>query len=224
MERLVAQRGRDFSGVIRVTTPEAIANIALAPWLAEFMELYPDIRIEMIASDQRLDLARGEADIALRAGTMPDGGGIVVRKLARCNWGIYCSRAYAEKRGAPKSAAELNDHLIVGADGWMAKLDPFLWVAEHAPRAKVRSVSSTVVNMIYAIKAGHGVGPLPCLMAAQEPEIVECFLLTHLDYHYYLATRAALKDVPRVKAFNDFIVSRSSAFKYVLEGRPGKKR
>lgn len=67
--------------------------------------------------------------------------------------------------------------MIVGADGWLATLDPYAWFARIAPNAKVRSVSSTVTNMLYAIKAGHGVVPLPCLMAAVEGDLIECFPL-----------------------------------------------
>jgi DNA-binding transcriptional LysR family regulator len=216
---LVGQRKRSLSGVIRVTTPEALANFALTPWLAEFMELYPDIRVEVIAADQRLDLARGAADIALRAGRLPTEDGIVVRKLANAPWGLYCSKAYATKHGAPKTIEEVNGHMVVGADGWLASLDPYVYVAQHAPRAKVRSVCTTVVNVAYAIKSGHGVGALPCLLAFAESDNIECFRFEHLPYLYYLATPETLKDVPRIRAFSDFIVSRSAAIKHVLEGR-----
>jgi DNA-binding transcriptional LysR family regulator len=115
---------------------------------------------------------------------------------------------------------ELNEHLLVGADGWLATLEPYEWIAKAAPRAKIRSISSTVINMVYAIKAGHGASPLPSMMAAMEPDLVECFPLPQLKYFYFLATRESLKDVPRVKAFNDFVVSRAAAFKHVLLGRP----
>src|SRR5258708_1826183 len=88
LERLIAQRSRQLSGVIRVTTVEIIANMMLTPWLSEFMDLYPDIRVEVIVTDQRLDLSRGEADIAIRAGYMPTGSGVVVRKLADAPWAL----------------------------------------------------------------------------------------------------------------------------------------
>jgi DNA-binding transcriptional LysR family regulator len=220
LARLLQQRSRELSGVIRVTTPEALANMLLTPLLAEFMELYPDIRVEVLAVDQKLDLSRGEADVALRAGRMPTEGGIVVRKLTECPWSLYASKSYGEKFGFPESVEGLNNHLVIGANGWLATSEPFVWLAKVAPRAKVRSVSSTVINTLYAIKAGHGIGPLPCLMAAAESDLVECIPLHHFDYHYYLVTRESLKDVPHVRAFNDFIVCRASAMKEALQGRP----
>jgi len=222
LARLLQQRSRELSGVIRVTTPEALANLLLTPLLGDFMELYPEIRVEVIATDARLDLARGEADVSLRAGRMPTDAGVVVRRLGECPWGLFASESYAEKLGLPEKVEDLNNHLLVGADGWLATREPFTWLAEVAPRAKVRSVSSTLINMVFAIKAGHGVGPLPCAMGGPEPDLVECFRLVEMQYHYYLITREVLKDVPHVRAFNDFIVCRAGALKHVLQGRPAK--
>jgi DNA-binding transcriptional LysR family regulator len=94
-----------------------------------------------------------------------------------------------------------------------------MWLADAAPRAKVRSVSSTLINMVFAIKAGHGVGLLPCAMGGAELGLVECFRLFEGENHYYLVTREALKDAPHVRAFNDFLVGRTGALKDVLQGR-----
>jgi DNA-binding transcriptional LysR family regulator len=219
LAQLLQQRSRELSGVIRVTTPEALANLVLTPLIGEFMELYPDIRIEVIATDMRLDLARGEADVSLRAGRTPTDAGVVARRLAECPWGLYASETYAQKFALPQNVDDLNNHQLVGADGWLATGEPFRWLAEAAPRAKVRSVSSTLINMVYAIKAGHGVGLLPCAMGGAEPELVECFRVSDMQYQYYLVTREALKGAPHVRAFNDFIVGRAGALKDVLQGR-----
>jgi DNA-binding transcriptional LysR family regulator len=223
LERLVAQRSRHLSGAIRVTAAEIIANMILTPWLSEFIDLYPDIRVEVIATDKHLDLARGEADVAFRAGYLPTGSGMLVRKLADAPWGVYCSKTYAAKRGHPTCGEELNDHIVIGVEGTLAKLDLFVWFAQVTSGAKMRNVSNSVANLLSAIKAGHGVGPLPRPMGVSDPDLVECFELPQFKYGYYLLTREALKDVPRVKAFNEFIIGRAVALKHMLEGRPAGK-
>jgi DNA-binding transcriptional LysR family regulator len=58
---------------VRITTVQDIANVTVTPWLGEFMNLYPDIRVEVIATERCLDLNSGEADIAIRAGSETDG-------------------------------------------------------------------------------------------------------------------------------------------------------
>ncbi|MFC7735155.1 LysR family transcriptional regulator [Roseomonas sp. GCM10028921] len=222
LARLAARHRRALAGVIRVTTTEGLANSVFTPWLADFTEAYPDIRVEMIADERRLDLARGEADIAIRATKAPDGAGIVARRIADAPWGVYCSRGYAARRGMPAEPSALEGHLLIGADGALATVDPFAWLARAAPGATVRTVCSSIVNMVFAIRAGSGVGPLPCAMAAAEPELVECFPMPHFGYRLFLLTRAELKDLPRIRAFNDFIVARAASMRHVIEGRPSR--
>jgi len=226
LERLAALRGRSLSGVIRVTTIEKLASLILTPMLAEFIDLYPEVKVEVICADHRLDLARGDAEIAIRAGNMPTEPGIVVRKLADDPWAVYCSPPYAAKHGMPRCGDDLNSHWIIGPEGHISKLSPFIWLANAAPRARVRSVCNSGVNMLAAIKAGHGVGPLPKIVVyGAESELIECFSLPQLDSAFYLATRADMKDVPRIKAFSEFVVARMAAVKPILEGRSdGTKR
>lgn len=216
---LVEQRKRNFSGTVRVTAPDAIAITLITPALAEFMELYPDIRIEVIGTDTRLDLMRGEADIALRAGNFPKDPGVVVRKLADSPWGMYCSEAYAKKHGVPKCLDDVNDHYMAGVEASMAAREHFAMIARQTPRAKIRSISSNIVNLRVAIKEGHGVGALPRALAYWERGLVECFLLKELKYAFYLVTPKTLKDLPRIKAFSDFLAKKCIERRDLLEGQ-----
>lgn len=225
LEQLAAQRGRTLSGAIRVTTMENLASRILTPVLPEFMDLYPEIKVEVICADHRLDLARGDADIAIRAGNMPTEPGIVVRKLADDPWAVYCSPTYAAKHDVPKCPDDLNSHWVIGSEGHISKLTPYVWLAKAAPRARVRSVCNSIVNALAAIRAGHGVGPLPqIVVSGAETDLIECFALPQLESGFYLATREDMKDLPRIRAFSEFIVARMAAVKPILEGRSGAKR
>jgi DNA-binding transcriptional LysR family regulator len=220
LEQLAAQRRRTLSGAIRVTTIENLASLILTPMLAEFIELYPEVKVEVICTDLRLDLARGDADIAIRAGNMPTEPGLVVRRLADDPWSVYCSPAYAAKNGVPKCGDDLNSHWIIGVEGNFIKLNPFIWLADAAPRARVRNVCNSGVNMLAAIKAGYGVGLLPKIAVyGAETELIECFPVPEFESGFFLVTRADIKDVPRIKAFSEFIVARMAAAKPILEGR-----
>ena len=215
--RLIAQRRRDLSGVLRVTTPEIFANFWLTPWLAAFMDQYPEIQVEVVATDQRLDLVRGEADIAVRAGAMPTDPGLVVRRLSDYHWTLCCSQSYAEKYGVPSSGEALNDHFVIGSDGPLSRLAPHAWLAQNAPRAKRRSTCSSVANMIAAVKAGHGVGFLPDTVLMVETDVVECFPLPGSKYSFYIVMPEAMKDQPRVRVFCDFLIARANTAKHLME-------
>lgn len=220
LARLVAQQGRKLSGVIRVTTNESLANSFVTPWLGEFAEIYPDIRVQMIIDDRRLDLARGEADVAIRAGSRPTDGALVVRALSVVTWSLYCSRAYAARRGVPTSAEELNDHLILGGEGTLAGLPGMLWMAEKAPRAVVAAHSNSMSNLLASVKAGLGVTTLPCVVGDPEPDLVRCIAdVPELDSEMVLVTRSDMKDLPRMRAFTDFLIAHVSAVRHRLAAR-----
>jgi DNA-binding transcriptional LysR family regulator len=216
----IAQQHRHLAGVIRVTTNESMANTFVTPWLAEFAEIYPDIRIQMIVDDRRLDLARGEADVALRAGSLPTDGALVVKKLCVVPWNIYCSQAYAARRGRPLNIEDLNEHSIIGGEGAFANLPSMRWLRDKAPRAKVVALSNNMSNLIATLKAGLGVTGLPCVDAEAEPTLLRCFEdLPELDSELFLLTRAEMKDLPRVRAFTDFISAKIASARDRLAAR-----
>jgi DNA-binding transcriptional LysR family regulator len=218
VEYAVGQQRRGLAGAVSITTTEAIAVSVLTPWVADFMDLYPDIRVEMIASERRLDLAAGEADLAIRAQKQPEGSGVVSRKIAHSTWSVYCSAGYAERRGAPRSLDELGAHAVIGYDGPLAQLDLCRWFQDAAPPASIRSKCISIINMYAAVRAGQGVGLLPCAEALNEPTLVECFAAPDFGYGLFLVTNAAVKDLPRVRALSDFIVARSVSMRRQLEG------
>jgi DNA-binding transcriptional LysR family regulator len=218
LERLATEQARHLSGVIRVTTVEDVADAMLTPLLAEFIDQYPDIRVDVIATERRLDLSRGEADIAIRASNSPAEPGTTVRKLAEGRWSLYCSRAYASKHGTPKRTGDLHHHLIIGVEGPMAKVPAVAWLAAAAPRSKVRTMCSTFSNALAAVKSGNGIAALPRSMAARHPDLIECLGVPNSTFGFYLVTRQTMKDVPRVKAFIEFLLVRLPALKRAMEG------
>ncbi|HYF09950.1 MAG TPA: LysR family transcriptional regulator, partial [Acetobacteraceae bacterium] len=70
MQAVQAER-RVLSGTVRATTNESLANLVLTPFLRRFREAHPGVRVEVVIGDRKLDIARGEADVALRAGVQP---------------------------------------------------------------------------------------------------------------------------------------------------------
>jgi DNA-binding transcriptional LysR family regulator len=218
--RMVAQRSRKLSGVIRFTTNDVLADALLNPWLGDFNRRFPVVQLETIVTDQRLDLERGEADIALRAGNTPvTGDGLMIRKLCRGKWGVYASKAYVAEHGKPVTPEELVSHSIIGGAGPLADFEPEFFRRAKAAGAIVRSASSSILNIAAAIRSGLGVGPVPCMLGGLDPQLTQCFLFDEADYDLVLITREEMRQLPHVKAFNDFIAARTSALRHIIEGR-----
>jgi DNA-binding transcriptional LysR family regulator len=218
--RVIVQRSRKLSGVIRVTTNEVLADMLLTPWLGEFTERFSVVQVETIITERRLDLERGEADIAIRAAQTPiSGDGLVARRLARGKWGVYCSRSYAAEHGMPQSPAQLVDHPIVAGMGMVADMEPDFMNRARAEGAVIRSASSSLVAVASAIRSGIGIGGLPCILGGLDPQLQRCFLYDESDYDLMLITREEIRGLPHVRAFNDFIASRTAVLRYIIEGR-----
>jgi DNA-binding transcriptional LysR family regulator len=212
---------RGMSGTLRVTVNETLANTFLAAALADFRRLYPDIKLEMLVTDAFLDLTKGEADIAIRGTGLPSlpDSDLISRKLTDIEWGVYCSRNYAIQNGFPEVAEDLNDHLLIGGDAHLGRLPALQWMLEQAPRGRVHTRSSSLSNLVVSVKAGLGVAPLPHLNAAQEPDLLMCLDLPQMPSHVFTLWRPDMKDVPRVRAFIDFLTPHFAGARRALEER-----
>lgn len=203
-----AAHQRGLAGSVRVTASESVANIALIPALSEFRRLYPEVTIELVMTDATLSIEDGEADVALRAGAgLPDSDSLVARKLNDFVFGIYGSRSYVQTRGLPTRPEHLKDHILIGPDGpLITQMPGMAWMFENAPHAEVSCRANTMTSLASAIKAGLGLGPMVTILADQDPDLVRCMIPEPMPTgSMWLVTRSELRNVPRIRAFIDFV-------------------
>ena len=212
--------GRETAGAIRVTCSEMTANLALSPLLAEFRQVYPDVAVEMIVTDRWLDLESGQADVALRGAVALPDSNLVARKVSDTEWALYCSVEYAARRGLPCPGADLNEHALIGGEGDAVELPGMADMLREAPRAEIALRSNSLTSLFEAIRAGFGIGLMPCIMADAEPELVQVRPPSpQTRTATWLVTRAELKDTPRIRAFIDFMAPRLIALTREFEAR-----
>jgi DNA-binding transcriptional LysR family regulator len=215
----MAAAQRVLAGTVRVTTSELLANFIIASCLRSFQKFSPGVRVELITDDRRLDLARGEADIALRAGSRPEGAGIVMRRMPDAAWAVYCSRTYAEEHGTPSSREDIRNHAIIGMEGPMAQLPGPRWLCEAAPGAPIGFRSNSLMNLVSNLRAGLGVATLPCIAGDSEPELVRCFAPPpELASEMWLIVREDLKSAPHIRAFADYLAAYLHSIRAQLAG------
>ncbi len=100
---------RDPRGIVRVTAPVALARQQIVPRLADFLRLYPDIRIELELSDQIVSLAKEGFDLAIRhSDTVPDTH--IAWLLCKTDAVLVASKGYLRLRGMPKTPEALANH------------------------------------------------------------------------------------------------------------------
>ena len=215
-ERHVSDSARDESGVIRVTCPEPIMQ-RLSPLIERFHIRHPKLRVEFIMSDRYLDLSKGEADVAFRSGDTEDE--LVGRKIADSVWAVYASSAYIARRGRPKSIEDLARHALVSLDESMRSHRVVKWLNKSVPNANVVARNNSVLGLVYAVKSGVGIGPLPTAIADAESDLVQVLgPIPELARSWRLLTHPDLRRTPRVAAFFDFIIEERDAVKSILTG------
>jgi DNA-binding transcriptional LysR family regulator len=223
LERHLLASDTELSGTVRVTCPEVLGLRLLRSQLVErFRNLFPGLRVEMIVTDKYVDLAKGEADIALRAcAPQPSDPHLFGRKISSSPWGVYAARAYVDQRGGIDQIEEIDRHAVIHFEGTMTDHPAARWLDAVAPRANVSARVSGVPAGLTAVKSGIGVGVLPVIVGDNERDLVRLYgPIPNLPSDIYLLIHEDMKETPRVRAFFDFIVSERPAVRHILEAEP----
>lgn len=103
-------RGRhEPSGRIRISAPTLMGRLLIAPLLAEFLRRYPALTLDLLLVDRAVDMVEEDIHLSLRVGHLPDSQ-LVARKLADLRMIVCASPAYLERRGVPRTPADLSRH------------------------------------------------------------------------------------------------------------------
>jgi DNA-binding transcriptional LysR family regulator len=203
------ERGLDR---IRVTTNEPLANAVLAPAIAAFRAKFPEVRIEIVISPRVLDLARGEADMALRAAPLAEDSDLVARKVGDASWGVYCSRDYARFHGAPQALEALAGHVVLMVE------DPGGGhIASQAPNAKGLESRASLNDLCIAARAGLGVVSLPCVLGESLGDLMRCFVQPEpATTPIWLIYHPRLRKAPELRALLDHVADQAVAARDIL--------
>jgi DNA-binding transcriptional LysR family regulator len=218
-ERRLAAVRADASGVIRLTCPEPLVlRITQAGLLDRFHARHPAIQVQFVMSDKYLDLKQGDADVALRSGDTEDNE-LVGRKIGDSIWAVYASRTYIERHGRPERIEDLERHALVGFDETMAKHRVADWMRKVAPNAQLVARSNSVLGLVYSVKAGVGVAPLPVALGDAEADLVRVIdSVPELTRIWRLLTTQELRRTPRVSAFFEFMFGEIETLRPIITG------
>lgn len=218
-EQQASDLGRDQVGVVRITCPEPIMyRITQTGLLDRFHARHPNLKVEFVMSDKYLDLARGDADVALRSGDVEDSE-LIGRKIADSFWAVYASRTYIERHGRPNRVIDLNVHRVIGLDDTMARHRAATWLRAVAPDAEIVARNNSVLGLVYAAKSGIGLAPLPTALGDAEADLVRVLgPIPELARSWRLLAHPDVRRTARVSAFFDFIAGEIDTLKPVLTG------
>ncbi len=212
-DHAVAERQSSPRGLLRVNAPMSFGTIKLGPVVAEFMERYPELQIQLVLSDEQVDPLQQGIDVVLRIAEL-ESSSLIARKLTPIPRSLCASPDYLSRRGEPKHPDELRNHdcltygyLSTGNQWKLTGKDGDHWVS---PRWMLCANNAEV--LCDAAVRGRGIALLPNFVAedALQRGALRSILTDYSSpptalYAVYPPTRHL---AVKVRVFIDFLVER----------------
>jgi DNA-binding transcriptional LysR family regulator len=215
--RKLAGQALSPAGELRVTTNDTLLVHLLTPLLARFSAQCRDIRLDVVLSNQALNLSKRDADVAIRATDNPPDT-LVGRRVAAIGWALYGRKADFPQPSEVDLLA-LFDRTWVALGDNLAGLKAARFVRERVPPERIVYRVNTVLGLTEAVEAGIGIGPLPCFIADLRPGLVR-LSAPNPDFAagLWLLTHPDLRHSARVRVFLDFMAAEIGKRRKMLEG------
>lgn len=209
-DEAVKAETRRLSGKVLVTTVESAANSWVIPALARLRGVHPEIAVEIVTTDVPLDLARGEADVAIRFGPRPTQESLVARHLTDLEECFYANREMVTRLGRPCDHAELARYPMVGySDERLGGIGA--WIAANVPGATYVQRANALSSIVAAVRAGVGAAVLPTIMGDDIRNLVRLMPPIPPKSTCWLVTTDTARRQPHVRAVIDAVVAQVEA-------------
>ena len=205
-------------GLIKVSLPVSIAQNEMTKILPDFLKQYPQIRVQMMVTNRRVDIINEGFDLALRVrSNLDDDPNLVIRKFETIEQHLFASQAYLNKFGELKHPEDLSQHQILSmAD---EHLDQHIIVTDAQHHQKKIKVNPTVMgsdlSMLVALACQDcGVVLLPDSIVADHVKsgvlvrVLPEWKAAHGIFHAVYPSRRGL--LPAVRVFIDYLVEKLS--------------
>lgn len=200
-------------GVLKITASVAFGTLHIAPMLAEFLPLYPKLKIDMAITDRFVDLAEEGYDVAVRIAKEP-APNLVARRLAAVNRQICATPEYFKRHGVPKTPTDLERHNCLTYT-YFNPQDPWRLRGPEGDISVPASGDLRVNDdeaLSQAVLGGLGIALLPTFIIGKELQSgkLQAVLSDYvpLEQHIYAVYLPNRQLSAKVRAFIDYIVKR----------------
>jgi DNA-binding transcriptional LysR family regulator len=171
--RKVRSAKADAAALVTVSCPPGI-TAALTRLIPAMREKRPELSLQLTVESRAVDLAKGEAHIALRM-FRPTEPSLICRRTFEIGWAVYASRAYLAEHGQPATPGDLQQHKLVRYVSALNKIEGPRWLEEHCGAA-ANSVQVDNTEMVaHVLATGAGIGVVPCPVVEGHSELVRVF-------------------------------------------------
>ncbi len=211
-------------GLLKITAPTTFAHRHVTPHLPQFIELYPEVSVQVQVNDRIADLVDEGLDLAIRIAHLKDSS-LIARRLAPNHRSIVATPDYLKRRGIPECPDDLLEHdLVTWGDG--NPINDWHFVVNGREQV-IRTRSTVTINngdsILAAVLAGGGLAMLASFMTGEYVQsgrllpVLDEFVREDVPiYAVYPSTRHLS---PKVRAFVDFLARTYGPAPYWLPNR-----
>ena len=198
-------------GLLKITAPVTFAHRHLTPHLPKFLDMFPEVEVQVQVNDRVVDLVDEGIDLAIRISQLKDSS-LIARRLAPNRRYIAATPEYLERNGTPKSVDDLKDHrLITWPPG--NPLNDWHFLIDGVDRI-IKVKGAIAVNegdaILTTLLAGGGLGMTQEFLAGpfvKEKKLVPLLEeIVREDNPIYAVYPSSRHLSPKVRAFVDFLV------------------
>lgn len=211
IDRRVAGRDEDVGGLVRLTAPRSFSDSVLPGYLNGFRIANPEIVVELLVSNQEINMTNRSADLALRVAHAPPEH-LWGRRILSIDWGIYAAPDYLKEADPLTGPADLPRHDLIAPAGQLMRHPVFAAAATERNRlSAVRCDDLTAMASLAA--AGHGVALLPDDI--RRPDLTRCFTYADAPPNcLWVLTHPDLRSIRRISLLMGFLAKSFSQDPY----------
>lgn len=201
--RAVRSAKADPAVPVIVSCPPGLSALVMS-MLGEVKDAHPEISIELSGENRAVDLARGEADIAIRM-FKPAEPGLVCKQAFELGWGVYAAKSYLAKAPPLAKVEDLPAHRLVRYASSMHRVPGPRWLEDHrgnAPGAAMVDNTEVATNVV---AAGGGVGVLLCARGDTHPDLVRVFPERVAHHTGFIVFHESARDSARIRTAVDVL-------------------
>jgi len=203
------------AGTLRISTVTDFSPF-FAPLLHAFRREYPQIRVQIVATDDVLSLADGEVHVSVRIGQQPEEPDLIARRLMPVDLNFYAAQSYVDQCGLPESEAEFAKHQWVLPTGDKTRIPAIQELIQLVAPEQVAFQSNSFSDIESAVRAGMGIGPLSIVnlgtqgaleggLRSAEGLVRVPFLSTSTPSQMWLVYHKDMRQSARVRALQGFL-------------------
>lgn len=216
LERQFAGQDLRVEGPLRLTTTDTLLASVLPAILVEFRQAYPDVQVEVSTTNLMANLARRDADVAIRPANDPPEA-LIGRRIGDIAFALYASPAFIEQHGRSE---DLASYPWLAPDDSLSGSSVALWMKSALPGARIALRADSLVTLRQAALADMGVCALPCYLGDTTPGLARLMPrpFAPMATSLWILNHEDLRRTARVGAFVNFVSKALRDLRPLFEG------